>query len=58
MSKIVFVLFVYDNDECSTGTIRGVYESNDDAQEDGELISEPMDVEYYVVARRMHEQVK
>ena len=50
---IVFVLFVYDNWDNTTGVIRGVFKSNDDAQDEGELIATPMDVEYYVVARKL-----
>ena len=50
---IVFVLFVYDNDESNTGFIEGVYKSNDDAQDAGEDNVKGTDSDYYVVARTL-----
>ena len=53
MPKILFVLFVYDSEECSTGHIEGVYLDNDNAQDAGEAIIEGTDNDYYVVARKL-----
>ena len=55
MSKILFILFVYDNDEGNTGFIEGVYEANNDAQSAGESATKGTDSDYYVVARKLNE---
>ncbi len=49
----LFILFIYDSDECSTGNIHSVHTTNESAQDEGESIIAFSDIEYYVVARKL-----
>ncbi len=62
-SKVLFVLFIYDNDEGNsgyieddegnTGYIEGIYTNNDEAHDAGGRITKATDSDYYVVARKL-----